>query len=104
MSTLVIGFQSVPGFPVGSTVDHLHVQVFGTNPSNSQSQSVSSTTATVSFTLVPDTYTFSIQAVDPNGNALGTPVTKDVNGNASFTVPTVTTVSLSLPASVTVTP
>lgn len=90
-----IVYTDVPGFPAGSVVDHVVVTV--TSSGASQSQNVPPGTTSVTFENLADgDYTLSVAGVDASGNTLGTPAT------GSFTLSTgPTTVTLSLPASVT---
>ena len=58
-------------------------------------QTVAAGTAEITFSLVnPDTYSYSVGAVDASGNALGTSVT------GSFVITAPATITLNLPASV----
>ena len=95
--TISVVYAPVAGFPAGSVVANILAVITGANPANSMSQSVVPGTASVVFTNVnADSYSFSISAVDANGNVFGTPVT------GTFTATGATTVTLSIPASATV--
>lgn len=86
-------YADVPGFPAGSVVDHVSVSVSGAADAK---QDVPAGTASVDFDLDAGDYVASAQAFDAAGNGLGTAV------SAKFTIDAPQTVSLSLPASVTV--
>jgi hypothetical protein len=96
---LTITYADVPGFPVGTVVDHILITVTDAavppvNPT--LTQSVPDGTATVTFlNIAAGNYSFSIAGRDVSGNVLGTPVT------GTFTVTTPVTISLSLPVSAT---
>jgi len=97
---LAIAYALVPGFPAGSVVANIVATITGSASGNTtpQSQTVAPGTASVTFAgVAADTYTYSVGAVDANNNTLGTAVT------GSFTITAPSTISLNLPASVTVT-
>ncbi len=77
-------------FPPGSVLDHIVVTATGTSAGNTQSQNIPPQSAVgtieVTFSLAPDTYTFSAVGVDASGNDFGAPVTCQ----RTVTAPTVT--------------
>ena len=91
-----ITYADVPGFPVGTVVDHVLVTVTDSavppvNPT--LTQSVPDGTATVTFlNVAAGSYAFSVSGRDASGNVLGKPVT------GTFTVVVPATITLSLPA------
>lgn len=92
-----IAYGDVPGFPVGSAVDHVAVTCIAVDPANSGlEQDVAPGTVDVTFAnLNPDTYTFTAQAFSSAGVAYGTAV------STSLTIAVPVTVTLSLPSGVT---
>lgn len=92
---LAVLYSLVPGFPAGSVVASISASITGA-ATPIVTQSVPPDTAAITFANVPaDSYTFSVAAVDASGNVFGTPVT------GTFVIAAPTTVSLSLPSSVT---
>ena len=90
---------SDPTFPASAVVDHIVVSIADAalTPPVSVSQSIPPGTTTATFANVaPGTYTASAQAVDATGVALGAAAT------TTFTVAAPATISLSLPASISV--
>jgi hypothetical protein len=87
-------YEGVPGFPAGSSVDHIAIAITGATPGNSASQSVPPGTTSVSFPdVVADTYSFNIQAQAADNSSLGSAVT------GTFTITGAQTVTLSIPQS-----
>lgn len=96
--TFAVTYSPVPGFPAGSVVVNIVATITGTNPANNQTQTVAPNTASIVFAnVVADTYQYSVAATDQAGNVFGTPVT------GTFTATDNATVTLSIPASATVT-
>jgi len=93
--------DSTPSFPEGTVIDHIVVGITDTSaspPVSSTTNVAPGTTSPITFlNVAPGTYTASAQAVDASGAALGGAAT------TTFTVAAPTTVSLSLPASITAT-
>jgi len=101
-AVFAVVYSKVAGFPEGSVVTNIKVTITGAATA-AITQDVAPDTADVTFANVPpDTYTFSISAIDASGNVFGTPVTTDASGNATFVVAAPATVTLSLPSSVAV--
>ena len=93
---LVVLYADVSGFPQGTFVSGVQVDLSGA--ASNASQTVSGDTGTVSFhDLAAGTYSYSVAALDGSGAVLGTAVT------GSFEIAAPTTVTLSLPASVSAT-
>ena len=98
-ATLTITYGDVPGFPAGTVLNAIIASLTETSvtPPVSTSQKVPPGTPSIVFTDVdPGTYTMTVNGVDPSGAVLGSPFT------GTFTITAPTTVTLSLPASVTV--
>jgi endoglucanase len=99
-----ITYASQAGFAAGSVVDHINITITGKISGNTTPQSFNFPPGTPAATmpnLTPDTYTFTIQGMPASGAGFGTPLTKDANGNSTFTVTAVqTSISLSLPSAV----
>lgn len=95
MTVATITYADVPGFPEGTVVGSISVSFVGQLAADSQTQSVAPGTPSVTFTLAPDTYNWTVQAADANGKGLGTPIT----GTFVVVAPTVT---LSIPSAVSV--
>jgi hypothetical protein len=96
-ATLTITYANVAGFPAGSVVDHIKVTCTGTTTGVQPVLSLPSSTASATYTVPgPDTYTFTAQGFPLTGGGFGTPV------SATLTITSGTTVSLSLPAAMTV--
>lgn len=97
MSTIDITYADVPGFPAGTAVAKIAVSVqkpdgsFDFIDATPEQAEVEYSAATAGI------YNVTVQALDSTGNALGT------NVLATFTVAAPTTVTLRLPASVSVT-
>jgi len=92
---LAILYQDVPGFPVGTVVQSIQVDLKGPG---TFSQTVPEGTGTVTFhDLDPGTYSYGIAALDASGAVLGTPL------SGSFDIPVPTTITLSLPSQATAT-
>jgi hypothetical protein len=101
MSTVAfaIVYAQVPGFPVNTTVASQSLIITKPDGTTDTPISVPVGATSASYTAaLAGNYTASLQALDANNNPLGTAV------NAPFTVSTAgTTVSLSLPSSLTAT-
>ena len=82
----VIGYGPFPA-PPGTVIDSIVVSFIGSNPANTQSQTVAPGTSSVSATLADDTYTASAQAFAA-GVAVGPAATE------TFTILSTTTVSI----------
>lgn len=96
MSTITLGFTNTPGFPAGSAVDHIRLEITGVATAQT-SQAVAVGVTTVNYTFpAPDTYTVTVQAVAADGTLYGSPV------STTYVVAAPVTVTLSLPSSVTV--
>jgi hypothetical protein len=93
--TLVIAYSDFPGYPAGTVVTGIKVDVAAVGPGPSPlSQTVPPNTGAVSFAdMGVGSYTYTISAVDFSGAVLGTPVT------GSFDVTFAQTVTISLPVS-----
>lgn len=96
MSTVVgvITYADVPGFPAGTSVDHIVVSVTDTSvsPTTTVSQNIPAGTLSVSFDLDAGSYTYTVAGVDGSGVVLGSPA------QGSFAVTAPATVTLSLPS------
>jgi hypothetical protein len=89
-----VSYSDVPGFPEGSVVDHVLVTLTGTDPANTQSQTVAPGTTSVTFASVaPDTYTVSAQAFPATGAGYGVAAVSN-----SVVVSAPVTVTLSIPS------
>lgn len=91
---------SAPTFPEGTVVGSIQVTVTGSAVGNTTPVvgSVAAGTPSVTVDLtVADAYTYSVQALDASGNALGTAIT------GAFETVAPVLVSVSLPSSVSVT-
>ena len=82
--------------PAGTVVANILVSFTGATSANNASQTVPPGTASVVQALNPDSYTYSVEAIDASNAVIGTAVT------GSFVVPT-SGVTVSVPTSVTVT-
>lgn len=97
MSTITISYADVPGFPAGSAVANINVTVSNPDATVQPVQSLPPATTSATFTATQvGNYGISVQAVDATGAALGPAVT------ATFSVQAPSTVTLSLPSSITV--
>ena len=95
MSTITLGFTDTPGFPEGSVVDHIRLDVVGlVTPATSQAVAVGVTGVEYTF-AVPDTYTVTVSAISPAGTVYGTAV-------STVFVREPVLVTLSIPSTVTV--
>lgn len=91
-----ISYAPVPGFPVGSAVSAIQVNV--TDPTGAVTPLLATPDqASVAFdaTVIGD-YSVAVQAVDANGVVLGAAV------SASFSVAAPATVTLSIPSAVSI--
>lgn len=94
-----VTFAEVPGFPAGSELAGILITAAGEIAGNTVTQTVAPGTASVSITIVEsDTYTVSAVGVNAEGDTFGSAV---VAAPITITVAPAT-ISLSLPASVTV--
>ena len=97
MSIITLGFSDVPGFPEGSAVDHIRLEVVGLVTA-ATSQAVPVGTTSVDYTFpAADTYTVTVSGVSAAGVVYGTAVS-----TVFVVAPVTVTVTLSLPSSVTV--
>lgn len=96
--TSAISYADTPGFPAGSSVDHVLVNLVDAGSGTVvASQSVAPGTGSVSFAnIAPGTYTANAQAFPASGAGYGSAVV-----SAPFTVAAPVTVTLSLPSAVT---
>lgn len=93
---------SAQTYPAGTSYDHIVVSVTGSSPGNTtpQTQNVPAQTAagdvTLSFNLIPDTYTLTATCVDASGNPIAaiTPV------SAQDVISAPTTVTLFVPTAI----
>lgn len=92
---IAVAFASVPGFPPGTTIDHLQATLSGAADS---SQSVPPDATSLVFDNLPaGGYSISLVAIGSDGANLGTPAT------TTFTLTDTSSISLSLPATLTAT-
>lgn len=82
-------------FAAGTTIDHVRVTIVGQN-NPQQSQSVPPGTTAVDFTVAADSYTYTIDTIDGNGQLL-------TSLGGSFVASAPQTVSLQVPSSASVT-
>jgi hypothetical protein len=97
---LAVAYAPVSGFPAGSAVNVIQATVTGTAAGNTTPIVQTAPDGTGAFTFpltVADTYTYTVEALDASTppNTYGTPVT------GSFVVTAPTTVTLTLPSTVT---
>lgn len=89
-------------FPLGTTYDHIVVSVVGAAAGNTtpQTQNIPAQTAagdvTLTFSLIPDTYTLTATAVDSSGN----PVAAITPVSATDVITAPTTVTLIVPTAI----
>lgn len=83
----VISYGPFPA-PAGTVVSSIVVTFVGSNPANSQTQTVAPGTTAVVATLADDTYTVTAQAFDAANQAVGPAASE------TFTILTTTTVQI----------
>ena len=92
----IIAYANVPGFPLGTVIDHVSVSVTDQNNLVTK-QDVKPGDTSANFTGLADgAYQATAQAFDGHGTGLGSPAT------ASFTITSPQTVSLSIPSALSV--
>ncbi len=85
----VLSYGPFPA-PAGTTIGSIVISFIGSNPANSQTQTVPPGTTSVSATLADDTYTVHAQAFDSSNP----PAPIGPAATESFTILTTTTVQI----------